>query len=140
MSRFLGLDYGTKRIGVAISDPTFTLASPLPYLDATPFTKVIGKLKEIIREKEVSQIIIGIPRNMDGSYGPASDNAKEFALRLKEMLTVPVKAVDERLSTVEASRRLHESGKKSKEQRAVIDSSSAVIILQSYLDSPVDFR
>jgi putative holliday junction resolvase len=140
MSRILALDFGTKRIGLALSDPTLTLASPQPFLDATPFKPFIDKLKTLIKEKEVSMILIGIPRNMDGSHGPSSEKAQDFARRLQELLLVPIKTIDERLSTVEAQRRLQEAGKNQKQQRSLIDSSSAVVILQSYLDSPSPFR
>jgi putative holliday junction resolvase len=140
MSRILALDFGTKRIGVAISDPTFSLASPLPYLNASPFKLLVENLKVLIKEREVVTILVGIPRNMDGSYGSSSEKALDFTRRLQELLIVPIKTIDERLSTVEAQRRLQEAGKNQKQQRPLIDSSSAVIILQSYLDSPINFR
>lgn len=140
MSRILALDFGTKRIGIALSDPTLSLASPLPFIDATPFKTLIEKLKLLIRDKEVVQILIGVPRNMDGSYGPSAEKALDFSLRLQELLLIPIKNIDERLSTVEAQRRLQEAGKNQKQQRSIIDSSSAVIILQSYLDSPNTLR
>jgi putative holliday junction resolvase len=140
MSRILSLDFGTKRIGIALSDSTLTLASPLPFLDATKFNALIEQLKTLIREKEIALILVGIPRNMDGSYGPSAEKARDFSLRLKEKLLIPIQNVDERLSTVEAQRRLQEAGKNQKKQRTSIDSSSAVIILQSYLDSPTRLR
>ncbi len=140
MSRILALDFGTKRIGIALSDPTMSLASPHPFLDATPFKDFVDKIKTIVRTKEVIMILIGIPRNMDGSYGPSSEKALDFSRRLQDLLIVPIKTIDERLSTVEAQRRLQEAGKNQKQQRSVIDSSSAVVILQSYLDSPPSFR
>jgi len=140
MSRILALDFGTKRIGIALSDPTLTLASPQPFLDAAPLKALIEKLKVLIREKEVIMILVGIPRNMDGSYGPSAEKAQDFTRRLTELLTVPIKTVDERLSTVEAQRKLQEAGKNQKQQRSIIDSSSAVVILQSYLDSPANLR
>ncbi len=139
MSRYLCLDFGTKRIGVAASDESLTLATPMPFIEAFPFKPFISQLKKIILEKEVTLIVIGIPRNMDGSYGPAAAKAQEFVLRLKEILVVPIVTVDERLSTVEASRRLRESGKKAKDQKAIIDSNAARIILQSYLDAKSNF-
>jgi putative holliday junction resolvase len=136
MSRTLALDYGTKRVGMALSDPTGSLASPLPFVAATPVAKLFGIIKALIREKEVDQILVGLPRNMDGTYGPSARAAEEFALRLKEVVPIPIKMVDERLSTVEAGRRLREGGKKAAEQKGKIDSASAQIILQSFLDSP----
>jgi putative holliday junction resolvase len=135
MSRILALDYGSKRVGVAVSDPTHTLASSLPYLAATPFATLAGNIKKITREQEVVLILIGMPRNMDGSYGPAAKIVQEFVTRLKELVLVPIQTVDERLTTVEASRRLHEAGRSSKAQKNRIDSASAQVLLQSFLDA-----
>lgn len=134
MSRYLGLDYGDKRIGVAVSDETRTLASPLPFLEAKPFKGFLTHLKKLIREKEISLIVIGMPRNMDGTYGPSAEKVREFVHHLKENILVPVQTVDERLSTVQASRALHEAGHNAKNQKSKIDSASAQILLQSYLD------
>jgi putative Holliday junction resolvase len=135
MSRYLGIDYGTKRIGLALSDPTRTLASPLPCLQAQPFTKFIKDLKKLVAEQEVSLILVGMPRNMDGSYGPAAQAAQEFVHHLKAALVVPIQTIDERLSTVEASRKLQEAGNDTRKQRGKIDSASAQVLLQSHLDS-----
>lgn len=134
MSRYLALDYGTERIGVAVSDPTRTLATPCPALPARPFLKFIEALKKQVVEQEVSLILVGLPRNMDGSYGPSAAAAREFATRLKELLVIPVEMVDERLSTVQASRMLHDAGHDSRKQKGKIDSASAQVVLQSYLD------
>lgn len=135
MSRILALDYGSKRVGVALSDPTGTLASPLPYLEIQPFRKFLGKLKEILREKEVELILIGLPRNMDGSYGPSADAVRDFVLRLKETIIAEIRMVDERLSTVQASRMLSEAGRNTREQRTRVDSAAAQVLLQSFLDA-----
>lgn len=135
MSRMLALDYGSKRIGVAVSDPTGTLARPLPHIPSAAFAKVAGTIRALVREHEVESILIGIPRNMDGTYGPAAKTVQEFVARLKEVVLVPIRTIDERLSTVEASRRLHEAGHKAKDQRGKIDSMSAQVLLQSVLDA-----
>ncbi|MEO0453803.1 MAG: Holliday junction resolvase RuvX [Verrucomicrobiota bacterium] len=135
MSRILGIDYGTKRIGIAISDPTGSLTQPLPFLNAHPFKTLIDELRSMVREKEIAQIVIGIPRNMDGSYGDAADRAREFTLRLQEALLIPITTVDERMTTIQASRQLRAAGKKAHQQKQHIDSASAEIILQTYLDS-----
>lgn len=140
MSRILALDPGAKRVGLALSDPTRTLARPLPFLDAMPFAKLAGKLKALIREEEIDLILIGLPRNMDGTYGPAAKKAQEFATRLREVILIPIHTVDERLTTVEASRRLHEAGRSAREQKGKIDSASAQVLLQSYLDAPRPLR
>lgn len=136
MSRYLCLDYGDKRIGVAISDETLFLANPLPFIANNDSVKKIAEqLRTLITEKNVTLTIIGIPRNMDGSYGDSATKAREFTNKLKELLQIEIKNVDERLSTVEASRRLHEAGKNAKQQKTLIDSNSACVMLQSYLDA-----
>ncbi|MEM9446328.1 MAG: Holliday junction resolvase RuvX [Verrucomicrobiota bacterium] len=135
MSRYLALDHGDKRIGVAITDELLMLASPLDLIANDSFNKVTAEIKKLVTEYEISLIIIGIPRNMDGSYGPAAAKVHDFAARLKERIIVPIETIDERLTTVEASRRLHEAGKDSRKQKKKIDSASAQIILQSYLDT-----
>ncbi|MFQ3670931.1 MAG: Holliday junction resolvase RuvX [Verrucomicrobiia bacterium] len=134
MSRTLALDPGTKRIGVAISDPTRTLARPLPLLPATPFNAFCDALSTLVRDHEIDLILIGLPRNMDGSYGPAAERTREFAARLKERILIPIQLVDERLTTVMASRQLHESGLNTRQQKSKIDSAAAQVLLQSYLD------
>jgi len=140
MSRILALDHGAKRIGVAVSDPTRTLASALPCLETVPFQKLTGKLKALIREQEIDLILVGMPRNMDGTYGPAAKKVEEFITRLREVILVPIQTLDERWSTVEASRRLGEAGHSARAQKGKIDSASAQILLQSYLDAPRPLR
>jgi putative Holliday junction resolvase len=134
MSRYLGVDYGKVRVGIAISDETESMATPLEVLPIKPFRKFIGAMKRIIRDNEVSCIVVGIPRNMDGSYGLSADAARDFASRLRETLTVPIEAFDERLTTVQAAKSLREAGKNTKKQKDQIDSAAAQIILQTYLD------
>lgn len=135
MSRFLGLDHGDARIGVALSDETHMIATSEGYIDADPYPKFVKKLKEMIKEKEVALIVVGLPRNMDGSYGPATDKVKEFVQHLKQSIVQPVVTIDERLSTVQASRGLSEMGFSAKKQKKLIDGAAAQIILQTYLDS-----
>ncbi len=130
----LALDYGTKRIGVAVSDATRTLARPMPFLPAEPFAKLVRDLKAIAAEHGVETIVVGMPRNMDGSYGEAAQKVRAFIAHLGRTILIPVQTVDERLSTVQASRYLHEAGHKAKEQRTKIDSAAAAVLLQSYLD------
>jgi len=139
MSRLLCLDYGSKRVGLAVSDVTLTLATALDCLEISPFPKFLASLGVVLKEKEISQILVGIPRNMDGSYGPSAQAARDFVQRLKETILIPIATVDERLSTVEASRRLHEAGKNARQQKALIDSHAARVMLQSYLDVGMKF-
>ena len=102
--RILALDHGTKRIGVAVSDETKTIAQPLEYIPAEPFADFLERLKKLLMEKEVDMILIGMPRNMDGSYGPAAQKVEAFVAVLKSAVTVPIKLWDERLTSTMANR------------------------------------
>jgi putative Holliday junction resolvase len=133
--RILALDPGTKRVGVAISDETRTLATPLEFIHAEPFADFLARLQTLIREREVGLILVGVPRNMDGSYGPAAAQAQQLVAVLKEALPVPIQTVDERLSTVQAQRLLRAAGKRARKQKTRIDQSAAAVLLQSYLDT-----
>ena len=133
--RILALDHGTKRIGVAVSDELKMIATPLEYIPAEPFADFLTRLKEIIREKEVELILIGMPRNMDGSYGPAALKVQEFVAVLKAAVTVPIKTLDERLTTVQAQRFLIQGGVRRDKRKEKVDKTAAAILLQSYLDS-----
>lgn len=133
--RILALDHGTVRIGAAISDELGMLAHPLEFLPAEPMAAFLDQLKSLIREREVALIIVGMPRNMDGSYGPAAQKVEAFVHLLRETITVPVWTWDERLTTLQAHRMLAESGKREKDRRGKVDSSAAAVLLQSYLDA-----
>ena len=89
--RILALDHGSKRIGVAVSDETRTIAQPLEYIPAGPFADFLARLRQLIREKEIGLILVGLPRNMDGSYGPAAEKVQTFVAALREAVVVPVK-------------------------------------------------
>src|ERR1700691_5969553 len=97
--RILGIDHGTKRIGLAISDELGVIAQPLEFVPAEPFDKFLARLKEIIRGKEVELLLVGMPRNMDGSYGPAALKVEEFVAVLNETVGIPIKLWDERLTS-----------------------------------------
>ena len=133
--RILALDHGSKRIGVAVSDELKMIAQPLEFILAEPFDAFLARLKEIIREKEVEIILVGMPRNMDGSYGPAALKAHEFAAALKAKFAVPILTWDERLTTAMAQRFLIEGGVRRKDRKEKVDKTAAAILLQSYLDS-----
>ncbi len=133
--RILALDHGTRRIGVAVSDDLKMFAQPLEFIPAEPAEAARGRLAQLIDEKEVELIVIGMPRNMDGTYGPAADKVREFVGQLQAAFTVPLVTWDERLSTVQAQRMLREAGHKAKNQKTKVDASAAAILLQSYLDS-----
>jgi putative pre-16S rRNA nuclease len=133
--RILALDHGTKRIGVALSDELKMIASPLEYIPAEPLAGFLGRLKDIVREKHVELIIIGMPRNMDGSYGPAAIKAQEFVTVLADAITIPIKTLDERLTTVQAQRFLIQGNLRREKRKEKVDKTAAAILLQSYLDS-----
>ena len=132
--RCLGIDFGSSRIGIAISDDLGMLAHPLETIHND--SGFLSRLRQIVLEKGVSRIVVGIPRNMDGSYGPAAEKAKLFLSELKrEFAGVQLIAWDERLTTVEAQRLLHAAGRDVKKSRPIIDQVAAQVLLQSYLDS-----
>jgi putative pre-16S rRNA nuclease len=132
--RCLGIDFGSSRIGIAVSDDLGMLAHPLETIPND--SEFLARLRQIVLRKEVSRIVVGIPRNMDGSYGPAAEKAKVFLSQLKsEFAGVQLIPWDERLTTVEAQRLLHAAGRDIKKSRPVIDQVAAQVLLQSYLDS-----
>lgn len=133
--RILALDHGTKRIGIAVSDELKMIAQSLEFVPAEPFLDFLDRLKEIIREKEIELILIGMPRNMDGSYGPAALKVQEFIAVLKEKLAVPIRTWDERLTSAQAQRFLIQGGVRRSERKEKVDKMAAAILLQSYLDS-----
>jgi len=132
--RILALDHGTKRIGVAVSDEMKMIGTPLEYIPAEPFADFLARLRKILREKEVELIIIGMPRNMDGSYGPAALKVQEFVAVLKDALTIPIKTLDERLTTVQAQRFLIQGNVRREKRKEKVDKTAAALLLQSYLD------
>ncbi len=134
MKRALGIDLGDARVGVACSDELGMLAHPL---ETIPVKKgrVIERILQLASEKKVEAIVIGMPRNMDGSFGPAAEKARAFIADLATRATCPVLPWDERLSTVSAQRSLQEAGRKARDQKSVIDQVAAQVILQSWLDT-----
>lgn len=135
MTRLLGIDVGEARIGLAISDELGMLAHPLETVKVKEGNP-IRHVAEVIAREKIALAVIGLPRNMNGTYGPAAEKAREFAAKLqKEAPGVAVKFWDERLTTVAAQKQLHEAGRNAKNSRAVIDQAAAVLILQGYLDS-----
>jgi putative Holliday junction resolvase len=137
--RILALDHGTKRIGVAVSDETKTIAQPLEYIPAEPFADFLERLKQLLIEKEVDVILIGMPRNMDGSYGPAAQKVEAFVAVLKSAVTVPIKLWDERLTSTMANRVLLQGNVRRKQRKEKVDKMAAAILLQSYLDMGIQF-
>ncbi len=132
--RILALDHGTKRIGVAVSDATKTIAQPLEYIPAEPFADFLERLKKLLVEKEIDLILVGLPRNMDGSYGPAAEKVQTFVAALKDAMVVPIKTWDERLTSAQANRVLIQGGVRRAKRKEKVDQTAAAILLQSYLD------
>lgn len=133
--RVLAIDHGTKRMGIAISDELKMIAQPLEYIPAEPFAKFLERLKEILREKQVELIVVGLPRNMDGSYGPAALKVQEFVAALKSALTLPIQMWDERLTSAQANRFLLQGNVRRAQRKEKVDKTAAAILLQAYLDS-----
>ena len=135
MKRALGIDHGDARIGVAISDDLGMLAHPLETIHIKEVTDPIAHIAALVAGKDIGHIILGLPRNMDGSYGPAAEKVRAFAEKLRAACGCEVKLWDERLTSVAAQRSLHEAGRKVKDSREVIDQVAAQLILQGWLDS-----
>ena len=133
--RILALDHGTKRIGVAVSDELKLIAQPLEFIPAESFTAVVARIRELVQQKEVELILIGMPRNMDGTFGPAAVKVQEFVAALKAELSVPIRTWDERLTSVEANRFLIQGKVRRDKRKQKVDQTAAAILLQSYLDS-----
>jgi putative Holliday junction resolvase len=133
--RILALDPGSVRVGVAISDELRMIARPVEFIPAEPFMALVDRVKELIRDQQVELIVVGMPRNMDGTYGEAATKAREFVAALKDVIVVPIRTWDERLTTVSAAKALRSGGTKAANQRGKIDAAAAAVLLQGYLDS-----
>ena len=134
MNRALGIDLGEARVGLAISDELGMLAHPLETITVKE-TEPLARIAEIVVRDKIGPIVLGLPRNMDGSYGPAAEKSRVFAEKLRERTGCVVKLWDERLTSVAAQRALHETGRNVKQSRAVIDQVAAQMILQGWLDA-----
>ena len=136
VGRRLGVDVGTVRVGVALSDPRGLLATPLATLRRDERDgSDLHRLAELVTEHEVVEVVVGLPRTLAGAEGPAARAARLYADALAGLLGVPVAMSDERLSTVVATRMLRERGVRGRKQRSVIDQAAAVEILQGWLDA-----
>jgi putative Holliday junction resolvase len=132
----LGVDVGSVRVGLAASDPSGLLATPVETLrrDARDGSD-LARIAEEVLEREAIEVLVGLPRSLSGREGPAAEAARAYAGLLAERVAVPVRLVDERLSTVAAHRSLRSSGVKGRKQRAVVDQVAAVVLLQAALDT-----
>lgn len=132
--RLLGLDLGTKTIGVSLSDVTRTIASPFETIARSKFKADAARLMEIAAEHDVGGFVLGLPRNLDGSEGPRAQATRAFARNLNRVLPLPILLWDERWSTMAAERMLIAADSSRKRRGEVIDKVAATIILQSALD------
>ncbi len=137
--RTLGIDFGEKRIGLAISDPLGILATPIETLESSEIDLVVSRLAEIISEHSVSQIVVGIPWNLSGKSSPQTKKTFDFISFISGNFEIPIKQIDERFTSVQAKKKLRVEDKRSRKKqkklpKGSIDSASAAIILQTYLD------
>jgi putative pre-16S rRNA nuclease len=134
VSRILGLDIGDKRIGVAMSDPTEVLASPLTIIDRATDSEAIAGILKIIAENKVTQVVVGLPRTKEGDIGHQAQKVQSFIDTLRPHITVPLEYRDERLTTVSAMRLKQEASTRKLSRKTRYDAMAAAVILQEYLD------
>jgi len=132
--RILGVDYGTRRIGLAVSDSEGQIAFPEGTLESHGARRDLESLCALVKEKGVVGIVVGLPLHMDGRRGPEAEAAEAFGRKLGEATGLPVEMLDERWTTQEADRALRESGRKGKKKRQVIDAVAATLLLRTYLE------
>jgi len=131
----MGLDYGDKRIGVAVSDPFGLIAQGVEVITYSGSVKaVLGNVAELVKKYEIELVVIGLPVNMNGSHGPRAEAAKKFAGRVAGITSLPVELWDERQTTMEAEKMLVGASLSRLKRRKVIDKVAATLILQGYLD------
>ena len=135
MMKILGLDYGDRRIGVAASDAFGWTAQGLEVLERRRDEGEFARIAELVREHEISEIVVGLPKNMNGTVGPRGEICIAFAERLRDELNLPVHLWDERLTTMAAERTLIEADVSRKKRKQVVDKMAASLILQNYLDA-----
>lgn len=133
--RYLGLDVGDVRIGVALSDETTTLASGLLTLPRVGPRKDVRAVAALVREHDVGEVVVGMPYRLDGSLGPQGEKVTAFVESLRRALEVPVATWDERLTSVAADELLAEAGVRRRDRKARIDRAAAELILQGYIDA-----
>ena len=131
--RYMGIDYGDKRIGVAVSDPLNITAQGVATIENTGGKKVFQKLAELIGQYGVTTVVIGLPKNMNNTLGDRVERTRAFASRLAESVDATIDFADERLTTVEAHGYLSEMNVRGAKRKAVVDTVSAVLILETYL-------
>lgn len=133
--RILAIDYGRRRVGVAISDPTGTIATGLETLVVKSLADAVERIASLRSEWEYESIIVGLPLKTSGEPGPMAEEVRTFVEQLKDACGVPVRTIDERFSSTEATRILHQTGKRIKGNKGDVDRLAAELILRQYLDS-----
>ena len=132
--RIMSLDVGSRTIGIACSDALLMTAQGIETIRRTSLEKDFNRLQELIAEYEVHELVVGMPKNMNGTKGERAEKTEEFVEKMKEVIDLPVSYWDERLSTVMAERQLIAADVSRKKSKSVIDKMAAVVILQGYLD------
>jgi putative Holliday junction resolvase len=135
MKRLMGLDYGDKTIGIALSDELGWTAQGLEVIRRSSSEKDLARLREVIEQYNVHELVVGLPKNMNNTIGPRAEMCIAFAEYLQEVFEMPVHLWDERLTTVSAQRMLIEADVSRKKRKQVIDKMAAALILQNYMDS-----
>ncbi len=134
MTRYLGIDFGTRRIGVAVSDELGLTAQPLPTFEPSTDEEALSVIRGRIDQYGVLEVVVGLPKNMNGTLGPAAEQALAFAKRLEESASVKVTMWDERLTSREAERLLIEADLSRAKRKGRVDRMAATLILQGFLD------
>ena len=132
--KILAVDYGDARTGIAVSDRSGFLASPVGTIKEYNAETLARKVSDIAKEQQADEIIVGLPINMNGTYGPRAEKCREFGDMLAKLVDCPVKMWDERSTTVTAHNILNEVNVRGKNRKAVVDTVAATVILESYLD------
>ena len=131
----LSVDYGDKRTGIAVCDKLEMLASPVCVITEWNIDALANKIIDVAKERRAEEIVVGLPKNMDGSEGFRADACKELGEKLKNLTEIPIKFWDERLTTVSAHKILSDNNVRGNKRKAVVDAVAADIILQDYIDS-----
>ena len=133
--RILGIDYGNVRVGLAVSDPTGLIAGGIGIVKISGMNNAVEQIVGVIAERQIESVVLGLPLNMDGSEGPSASKIRAFASKLNEKLPdLPIEYIDERRSSILAADYMTETGTFGKKRKESVDTLSAQIILQTYLD------
>ena len=139
MGRILSLDYGRRRIGVAVSDPLGVTAQPFDTWDGLEFNQIVEKIDSLIRQIGIEKIIIGLPLTLKGEKGQSVKKVEHFAMELKRCISLPVILWDERLTSIQAKRVLHQAEEKPSRRKGKVDLIASVLLLQNYLEFQKEF-